>query len=66
MRRWCYVEPGDDWQPVKHVMTEVDILATYYPYWCEQMRKVHKEDQISEQNCIDDWVVVHWAWEDQS
>ena len=65
MRRWRYTELGDDGQPVERVVTEAEILATYYPWWCEQMRKVHKDDQVSEPNCIDDWVVVHWAWENQ-
>ena len=64
MRRWRYVEPGDfgnHGEPVIVEMSEAEILAEYYPYWQEQMRRVGKESQISEQECINDWVVVHWA-----
>jgi hypothetical protein len=42
-------------------MTEAEILAAYGPYWREQMRRVGKEAEITEQGCIDDWVVVNWA-----
>lgn len=66
MRRWRYVTPGDfgnHGEPVIVEMSEAEIIATYYPYWQEQMRRVGKESQISEQECINDWVVVHWAEE---
>lgn len=45
------------------MVTENQILADYYPWWCEEMRKAGKADKISPQNCIDDFCVVHWAWE---
>jgi len=66
VRRWRYVTPGDfgnHGEPVIVEMSEAEIIATYYPYWQEQMRRVGKESQISEQECINDWVVVHWAEE---
>lgn len=63
MKVWRHVSPGEDGQPIVTVMTEAQIIAEYYPFWCEQMKKVGKADLISEQSCIDDWVVVHWAEE---
>lgn len=63
-RRYAYVEPGE--QPneaVTRVFTEEEILATYYPYWQSQMRKVHKEDLISPEMCLEDWCAVNWATE---
>ena len=46
-----------------HTLTRSEILAEYFAYWSDQMRKVGKSDLISESACIDDWIVVHWAWE---
>ena len=41
------------------------ILKEYYPYW--EKRMVNKfgrgHELITEENCIEDWCVVHWAWE---
>lgn len=61
MSAWRYLEMGSDGQPVVVTMSEEDIIREYYPYWQEQMRRAGKADQISEQGCIEDWVVVHWA-----
>jgi hypothetical protein len=61
-RRWRYVEPGDDGvTPVWHELTEAEIIATYFAWWSGRMRQAGKSDLISEDACIDDWVVVHWA-----
>jgi hypothetical protein len=48
---------------VEVVVTEEEILATYYPWWQGQMRRVGREALISPENCIEDWVVAHWAEE---
>lgn len=63
-RRWAYVEPGG----VGHsdtviVMTEADIIAEYFPYWRSRMADIGQSDLISEEACIENWVVVHWAAE---
>ena len=63
-RRWRYQEPGDDGEPTLVTVTEGEIRRLYYPYWKKQMRKVGKQDQISFENCIEDWIVVHWAEEE--
>ena len=31
------------------------------PYWMSKMRQVGKQEEISSDRCIDDWVVIHWA-----
>lgn len=48
-------------EPVSYVLTEQEILAYYWDYWVDQMLKAGKEDLISEQNCIEDYVVVNWG-----
>lgn len=66
MKYYSYVEPIDDeMHPATIVMSEKEILAEYYDYWCERMRSVGKEDEISEQKCIEDWCVIHWAIPEQ-
>ena len=44
-------------------MSEVDILNTYWEYWSMQMEKVGKYEDINPKNCIEDFCVIHWAWE---
>ena len=48
-------------------LSEKDIIKEYWDYWQERMiakfGKEHFEANYSEKDCIDDWVVVNWAWE---
>lgn len=50
---------------IEEVLSEQDILDQYWPYWVTQMAKKFGpcHPSITHQNCIDDFVVVHWAWE---
>jgi hypothetical protein len=50
-------------QDGEHNVTDEQILAEYYPYWQEQVRKVGREHLISPENCIEDWVAVNFAEE---
>jgi hypothetical protein len=45
------------------VLTREEIIAYYYPHWKEKMESIGKHEEISEENCIEDWCVVHWATE---
>lgn len=45
-------------------LSEKEILEQYWDYWCDRMRQVGKDpNQYSQLDCIDDWCIVHWAWE---
>lgn len=44
-------------------MSEQEIKDYYWSYWTSQMTKVGREDRISEENMLRDFVDVHWAWE---
>lgn len=49
-------------------MTEREILDTYWDYWKSQMLRKYKDPDhylITEQNCIDDWVIMNWAIEEK-
>ena len=44
--------------------TKEKILEEYWPFWSEKMIKKYGEghELITEDNCIDDWCAVNWAW----
>jgi hypothetical protein len=63
MRVYEYCEPGDNDDVVYVRITEADIIREYFPYWSRQMRKVKQEDQITEDRCIEDFCIVHWAYQ---
>lgn len=59
MATWLYAELGHD-EPLE--ITEEEILETYYPWWSNKLRTMGRDHLISKEGCIDDWVVVNWAW----
>ena len=63
MRYWIYCEPVSETSstPVYQILSDQAILDTYWDYWYKQMVKVGRESQISENSCITDWAVTHWA-----
>jgi hypothetical protein len=63
MRFFCYdelTEAGDSLV----VVSDEEIYKTYYPYWKEKMQAVGKDpnDYVFE-DCLNDWIAIHWAWE---
>ena len=66
-RVWRYIEPrypqAEDWEPVGICQSEQQILTDFYSYWAHSMKRAGKSHMISRQNCIEDYVVVHWAEE---
>jgi hypothetical protein len=63
MKYWTICYPGDVGQHVQETFSEYQILQSYFDYWYQQMRKVERYDEVTIENCIQDWVVGHWAWE---
>jgi len=62
VRYFSYVEPSDDeFEVTKVVMSEQEILADYWDYWCTRMKEVGHADLINKESCIDDWCTLHWA-----
>lgn len=47
--------------------SEKEILREYWPYWyvrmCNKFGKEEVDAKFSKQDCIDDWIIVNWAWE---
>jgi hypothetical protein len=50
-------------------VSESDILKEHLSWWKEKMiikfGKGYFEANFTERDCIEDWVVVNWAWEEQ-
>ena len=72
MKYWCYNEPiwGKNNEILGNevkVFSEKEILDFYYPTWyslmCKKFGQQHVDEHYREQDCIDDWVVINWAWE---
>lgn len=68
MKYYSYNEYITDPLLDNHVVTvsEEDIRRDYYPYWykrmCDKYGKDHVDKTYSFEDCLDDWVVVNWAW----
>ena len=66
MKRYAFVQPkeGSD-NPELVIMTEEEILKDYWVYWRNKMSNKFDENHhlILTKNCIEDWCVVHYAWE---
>lgn len=64
MKYWTISFPGEEGQHVVETWSEDQITSgRYWQYWCGKMKEVNKEDQISKQRCLEDWIVVNWAVE---
>lgn len=48
-------------------LSESEIIEQYWPYWYEQMCKKFGQEYVdfnySKEECIEDFCIIHWAWE---
>lgn len=62
MKVYQYYEQDVD-EPI--TITDQQILYDFWDYW--QSKMVQKfgdcDPRITHENCIEDWIVTHWAWE---
>lgn len=65
MKTYCYNEYSEETDHVVVEKTEKEILKDYWDWWYAKMITKYGEDDelITEENCIQDWVTMHWAWE---
>jgi len=63
MKLYEIAYPDENNKDVTEILTEDEILASYWNYWKERMESVGKHDEISREKCIEDWCVIHWAVE---
>ena len=66
MRYYSFAYPDQD-KDVVETMSEDDIRKEYYPYWygkmCEKFGQERVDAYYTFEDCLDDWKVVHWAWD---
>jgi hypothetical protein len=55
--RYTYCELGSD---EEKTITEKEILTQYWEYWLERTQGL-PESERTQENCIEDWVILHWA-----
>jgi hypothetical protein len=70
MRYWSYNEQTESLDDAVVVtVSDDDILDMYWDWWyskmCEKFGKEVVDRDYTKQDCINDWVVVHWAWESE-
>ena len=60
----------DEYSEEGHVIitkSEQQIIDEYYHFWydrmCKKFGKEHVDATYTKQDCIDDWIVIHLAWE---
>lgn len=73
MRYYSYNEydPGspfaDDTGGYVVTKSEEEIRKEYWPYWYSRMCIKFGQEQVdsnySFEDCLDDWIVINWAWE---
>ena len=69
MRYWTIVTPDNDEDstPIYETLSEDEIIEQYWDYWSGRMITKYGEEEFqknwSKQDCIDDWTILHWAWE---
>lgn len=67
MRYWRITYPDDNDQDVVETWSEEDVKQKYWPYWygkmCDKFGKEYVDQNYTFEDCLDDWIVVNWAWE---
>jgi hypothetical protein len=63
IRLWEICYPDEKHGDITEVMTDSGILDTFYDYWSGKMLSLGKSPIITTENCIEDWVTIHWAVE---
>lgn len=69
MRYYSYNELSDNDEEVVITLSEEDIKTLYYRYWytrmCTKFGKEYVDENYSFEDCLEDWIIVHWAWESE-
>lgn len=64
MKKYGYHEPTENGDAFI-IKTEQEILELFWGFWKSKMERKYGKGHvlITEENCIEDWVTVHWAEE---
>jgi hypothetical protein len=61
MKLYEIAYPDENNNDVVEILTEEEILATYWDYWKARMESIGLNHLITRERCIEDWCVIHWA-----
>ena len=64
-RYFEWIQPDENFSPVTYRITDYEIILIYWLYWSNAVMKNRPDnsESIIPDNCIDDFVTVHWAVE---
>lgn len=69
MRYFSYEAPAENGDHETRTLSEEEIRKQYYPVWYEGMCKKYSKEYVdstySFDDCLEDWIVMHWAWESE-
>jgi hypothetical protein len=62
MKYYTYQDPDGT-----HTFSTSQIFDQYWPYWYSKMVKKYGPDSplVNWESCLDDWITVHWAYEER-
>jgi hypothetical protein len=63
MKLYEIAYPDEYNNDVVEILTEEEILATYWNHWSGKMKEIGREAEATRERCIEDWCVIHWASE---
>jgi hypothetical protein len=69
MKYWTYAEPTSetDSTPIYYTFSEEEIIDKFWGWWypkmCNKFGKKVVDENYCKEDCIDDWVTIHWALE---
>jgi hypothetical protein len=67
MRYYCIAYPDELGNDVVETLSEEEIRKQYYPYWYDKMCAKYGEEHVKSnyvfEDCLTDWITIHWAWE---
>jgi hypothetical protein len=58
MRRWRYEDPSDIYE-----YTDDEIVSLYRERYEAKAKEINCNYKFNREQCIEEWVLVHWAWE---
>lgn len=60
---YTIIFPGEFGQHVQETWDKEQILKAYWFYWNRKMFESGHGDEVTQDKCVEDWVVTHWAEE---
>jgi hypothetical protein len=63
MKYYTIVFPGEFGQHVQETWNSEQILKFYWKSWNRKMYQSGNVDEVTEERCVEDWIITHWASE---